>query len=225
MGSSTAVPKGGDESETAAGAATPSMTAPVLRPQAAFWTSPAVLLLERLGTDGVGLTWAAAVERLGRFGPNEPGRPPRWLGAVASLRRVVSPLVVILLIASAVLAALRELIDAAVIALLVGLSVGIDLLQAHHRSLRAAERLRRRVEVQATVKRDGSWHDISVRDIVPGDRVRLSAGDIVPADARLISANALLLDEASYTGESLPVERQLSDTVIAVDPAEASNAL
>src|SRR5207302_221565 len=99
------------------------------------------------------------------------------IAIIATLRRIVSPLVIILLIASTVSIFLGELVDAGVIILMVVLSVAVDLFQSH-RSQRAAERLRQIVEVQATVRRDGRWSDVSIREVVPGDLVRLSAGDI-----------------------------------------------
>ena len=42
------------------------------------------------------------------------------------------------------------------------------------------------------------------------------AGDIVPADARIVAATSLHLDEAAFTGESLPVEKQAVDQVTAL---------
>lgn len=45
-------------------------------------------------------------------------------------------------------------------------------------------------------------------ELVPGDVVHLEAGDIVPADIRLVTANAMRVEEAALTGESVPVTKQ-----------------
>src|SRR5262249_12290010 len=49
--------------------------------------------------------------------------------------------------------------------------------------------------------------EIPIRELVPGDLVRLSAGDLVPADVRLISSRDLFVSQAALTGEALPVEK------------------
>ena len=49
--------------------------------------------------------------------------------------------------------------------------------------------------------------DIQLKDIVPGDWVRISAGDLIPGDVQLISSKDLFVSQASLTGESIPVEK------------------
>ncbi|KAK9817909.1 hypothetical protein WJX72_004165 [[Myrmecia] bisecta] len=59
-----------------------------------------------------------------------------------------------------------------------------------------------------TVRRDGSWQKLAVRELVPGDLIQLKGGDVVPADGKLVGDEdhePLTLDESSLTGESLPV--------------------
>jgi P-type Mg2+ transporter len=71
----------------------------------------------------------------------------------------------------------------------------------------AAEKLKAMVSTTATVLRDGMRKELSLKELVPGDIVLLSAGDMVPADLRLLSAKDLFLNQAALTGESLPVEK------------------
>jgi len=61
--------------------------------------------------------------------------------------------------------------------------------------------------VQAKVLRDGEPVCVSAEALVPGDVVLLASGDRVVADARLIEDEALEVDEAALTGESLPVAK------------------
>jgi Mg2+-importing ATPase len=153
-----------------------------------------------------GLASWEAQERLVQYGPNEPSSKRR--SPLAQLMPLLgNPLAIVLLVASGLSALLGQTVDAALIATMVVLSVGINLMQTW-RSQKAAERLRDRVAPTATVMRDGRWQELARREIVPGDLVRLSAGDLVPADARLVEARDLHLHQAALTGESLPVEKE-----------------
>jgi Mg2+-importing ATPase len=122
------------------------------------------------------------------------------------LAQASSPLIVVLLLASAVSAAVGELVNATVIAAMVSLGVALSFFQTH-RSQLATERLRAMVASTAAVLRDGAWTDVPHRELVVGDVIRLNAGDLVPADARLLSERELHVQEAVLTGESVPVEK------------------
>jgi H+-transporting ATPase len=80
-----------------------------------------------------------------------------------------------------------------------------------HKADNAIELLKKRLAPKARVLRDGTWQEIPARDLVPGDVVRVRLGDIVPADVKLMNGDYLLLDESALTGESLPVEKRVSD--------------
>jgi H+-transporting ATPase len=69
--------------------------------------------------------------------------------------------------------------------------------------------------LKARVLRDGKWQEKPAGELVPGDVVRLRLGDIVPADVKLVEGDYLLTDESALTGESLPVEKHLSDVAYA----------
>ncbi len=60
----------------------------------------------------------------------------------------------------------------------------------------------------AKVLRNGIVSEISTKDLVPGDVVILETGAVIPADIRLIEAINLKIQEASLTGESVPVDKQ-----------------
>jgi H+-transporting ATPase len=79
----------------------------------------------------------------------------------------------------------------------------------------AIELLKKRLAPNARVLRDGTWKEIPARELVPGDLVRIRLGDIVPADAKLVRGDYLLSDESALTGESLPVEKHISDIAYA----------
>ena len=164
-------------------------------------------VFELLGSSEKGLTTEEARRQLSKFGPNELTRGRRAGNVLQILLLFANPLVIILLIASFVSALVGEKLNATIIAVMVLLSVALNFIQTF-RSQRAAERLREQVAPTATALRDGEWREVSRREIVPGDVIRLLAGDLVPADARLIQARDLHINQAALTGESLPVEKE-----------------
>jgi H+-transporting ATPase len=84
-----------------------------------------------------------------------------------------------------------------------------------HKADNAIELLKKRLAPKARVLRDGKWSEIPSRELVPGDVVRVRLGDIVPADVKLMKGDYLLADESALTGESLPVEKHISDVAYA----------
>jgi Mg2+-importing ATPase len=153
-----------------------------------------------------GLTTAEAQRRLAVSGPNDP----LAVRAPSALRELTAPfanpLMITLLVASAISAFVGEVTSALIIVLMVMLSAALHVTQTS-RSSRAIARLRGSVAPTATVLRDGTWRELPRRELVPGDLIRLSAGDLVPADARLLHAKDLHVQEAVLTGEALPVEK------------------
>src|SRR5450759_407644 len=168
-----------------------------------------------------GLSRVEAARRLATYGPNEPA-PVRRLSAVVQLFHLfANPLVVILLVASAIAGSLGQQLDALIIVTMVVLGVSINFWQSY-RSQQAAERLRSSVIPTATVLRDGAWVETPLRNVVPGDVFRLSAGDLVPADARLLESRDLSVQQSMLTGESLPADKTAS--AAAPDGATDPNA-
>lgn len=153
-----------------------------------------------------GLTSAQALERLALHGANviRPARPRAAL--LQFLSRFRNPLVLILLVASAISAASGEIVNFFIIAGLVLASVTLDFVQ-EHRANRAAERLRESVSLRARVVRDGKTIEVLARFVVPGDILSLVAGDLVSADAVLLESHSLFVNQAMLTGESYPVEK------------------
>jgi len=146
-----------------------------------------------------GLTSAEAARRLAQYGPNEAVSVRQFSALVQLVQLFANPLVIILLVASAISASLGQRTDALIIITIVLLGVAINFWQTY-RSQRAADRLRASVAPTATVLRDSQWQEVSLRAVVPGDLIRLSAGDLVPADSRLVEARDLSVQQAMLTG-------------------------
>ncbi len=77
---------------------------------------------------------------------------------------------------------------------------------------KALEALKKMASPTAKVLRDGNPQEISSSQLVPGDLVILETGDIIPADLRLVESSNLKVEEASLTGESVPVEKRAQET-------------
>src|SRR5512136_247608 len=153
-----------------------------------------------------GVTSEEAAERLQRYGYNqlEQARPTSF---VRVLWEQLNNFVVLLLIAaSAISALLGEWIDALAILAIVVLNTVLGIIQ-EQRAEQALAALKRLAAPEAHVLRGNRRETIAARDVVPGDVVFLEAGNFVPADVRLLEAVNLRVEEASLTGESLPVQK------------------
>ena len=148
---------------------------------------------------------------MAQFGANEPVQSKRAAAISELLSLFLNPLVIILLVSSVVSFFLGNSTDAVIILVIVLLGIAINFTQTY-RSHRAIEKLREGVSPTATARRDGEWKEISRREVVPGDVVRLSAGDLVPGDGRLLESRDLFVQQAALTGESLPVEKSVTSS-------------
>jgi Mg2+-importing ATPase len=172
-----------------------------------------------------GLDSATVEARLRLYGPNDAAtvkKTPLWLQFLARFR---NPLVIILLIASALSAATGDIASFVVVLTIVTISMTLDFVQ-EVRAQNAVEALRRSVAVQATVRRDGATVSLPIDHLVPGDIVQLIAGDLIPADSRLLESRDLFVNQALLTGEPYPAEKRAGDAASgAENPAGASNAV
>ncbi|MCC9000811.1 MAG: magnesium-translocating P-type ATPase, partial [Candidatus Contendobacter sp.] len=189
-----------------------------------WWLQPLSEPQAESATDATGLSSAEARSRLAQFGPNQfrdHQEQPLWL---QFLSRFKNPLVILLLVASAISALTGEMTNFLIITVMVLFSVTLDFIQ-EHRAGQAAESLRHSVSVRAKVIRDSNPVDVPVIEVVPGDLVVLSAGDMVPADGLVLEASDLFVKQALLTGESYPVEKRPGAlTADATDLQDAANA-
>ena len=191
----------------------------------AWWLKPLSGDGAGLATDAAGLTSAEARSRLAEFGPNVFHDRQQQSLFVQFLSRFKNPLVVLLLVASAISALTGEITNFLIISALVLFSVTLDFVQ-EHRAGKAAESLRQSVSVRATVVRDGKPLETAVTEVVPGDLALLSAGDMIPADGLVLEARDLFVKQALLTGEPYPVEKRPGTlSTGAIDLQDAANAV
>lgn len=158
-----------------------------------------------------GLSSTEAMERLKQCGPNS--LPETRYGLLRLVLRQFSGIFNLLLLgAAAVTFALGEVIDGTLILFFVLLGTALNVYQ-EYKSNAAADKLKSYFVRSITIRRDGKDQEVPVVDIVPGDILNLESGDIVPADAVVLRAHNLLVDETTFTGESIPVPKQAADSL------------
>ncbi len=153
-----------------------------------------------------GLTQQEAQERLRKFGANELTESPRPGFFALLWDQFNNYLVIILIIAALVSLALGEYVDSIAIMFIVVLNAVVGVIQ-ESKAEQALAALKKMSAPNAQVIRDGHQVTIPGREIVGGDIVLMEAGNFVPADLRLVESVNLKIEEASLTGESVPVEK------------------
>ncbi len=155
-----------------------------------------------------GLSRTDAAARLARFGPNRltvrRGRTP----LERFLLQFHNVLIYVLVGAAVVTAALGHWVDTGVIIGVVLINAIVGFIQ-EGKAERALEAIRNVLSLKAVALRDAHAMTVPASDLVPGDVVLVQSGDRLPADLRLLAVKNLRIDEASLTGESVPVDKRL----------------
>jgi P-type Ca2+ transporter type 2C len=173
------------------------------------YQSPVIEVLDSLGVRSEqGLDEAETVNRAKQFGPNtiqqkKPISPWKIL-----LEQFQDFLIIILLVAAVVSILLGERTDGILILAIVAAVAVVGFLN-EYKAEKTIDALKKLVALKAKVRRSGEIVEIDASSLVPGDIVLLEEGQKVPADIRLLEAIALQADEASLTGESQPIYKQI----------------
>ncbi|WP_347103674.1 cation-translocating P-type ATPase [Streptococcus thermophilus] len=183
--------------------------------KALFYTQGVEEVLKSLDTSVDGLSTAQAKERLDAYGYNELDEGEKR-SLLSKFIDQFKDLMIIILLVVAALSIITEgrhgLTDACIIFAVVVLNAAFGVYQEGQAEA-AIEALKNMSSPMARVRRDGNVVEIDSRELVPGDIVLLEAGDVVPADMRLIEAASLKIEESALTGESVPVEKDITETV------------
>ncbi len=186
-------------------------------------TQDAATVMKQLQVTIEGLSKNEAQRRLAEYGPNtlEEAKGPNALSMFLSQFKEA---LVIILIFAAIISFLVNVyagmitglfeppIDAIVIMIIVIINAILGFTQ-EYRAEKSIEALQQMAAPQAHVLRDGEPVDIPAIEVVPGEILRLEMGDRLPADARLIESHNIYTDEASLTGESMPVKKE-AETIL-----------
>ena len=189
-----------------------------------FWSFAKEDIFNLLSTDGNGLSSREATDRLANYGHNTIKSKKHTPAVLFFLSQFKSPITILLIIAALLSAGLNDLTDAIIILIIVLLSSSLSFWQEYS-AANAVEELLKLVRLNCTVQRDGKKQEVPLESIVPGDLVYLTAGGIIPGDSLIIDAQDLFVDEAAFTGETYPVEKQTGIVDAATPLNKRSNTL
>ena len=169
-------------------------------------------IIEKLNADKEkGLSNSEVEEKRKKYGYNELKEGKKKSTFIKFLEQFKDFMIIILIIAAIISGIVGyiqgEGITDSIIIMIVVISNAIIGVMQENKAEKSLEALKKLSSYSAKVLRNGHIDVIASRDLVPGDIVVLETGDYVPADIRLIEAVNLKAQEASLTGESVPVEK------------------
>ncbi len=186
-------------------------TAPPAEAKDDLKSIPVAEVEKRLDATPDGLSQAEAKKRLEKYGPNEI-EEKKTNPLLKFLSYFWGPIPWMIEVAVILSGVVRHWPDFFIILLLLVANATISFWEERQAG-NAIEALKAKLAVKARVRRDGKWITPPVRELVPGDVIRLRLGDIVPADARLLEGDEVSVDQAALTGESLPASKNSGDAI------------
>ncbi len=189
-----------------------------------FWHFSKEEAITQLATAKTGLSEEDASKRIKEFGPNTIKSNANASVIILFLSQFKSPVTLLLIIAALLSAGLGDVADTSIILAIVLISSFLGFWQERG-AANAVRELLKLVQLHCDVLRDGKKKEITVEEVVPGDVILLSAGDIIPGDSLIIESQELFTDEAAFTGETYPVEKNAGVLPANTPLAKRSNTL
>jgi len=174
-------------------------------------TEEALLVLE---SSPEGLLNEEVLKRLDKYGPNILEEKNRVTPFKVLVRQFANVIVWVLAAAAIIALLAGEVINFWAIIGIILFVIIMGFLQ-EYRAEKSMEALKKFVQPLTRVRRGGALKEIPSQDVVPGDILVLESGDVVPADALVFEMIGLQVEEATLTGESVPVSKEKDDTIFA----------
>jgi Mg2+-importing ATPase len=189
-----------------------------------FWNLPTEKLLEQLHSSPQGLTTPESQKRLIQYGANSLKQKRKSHTFSLLLNQFKSPIILILMGAAILSSFLGDTINSLIILAIVLFSGLLGFWQERG-AADAIAKLLAMVEVKARILRDGKLKDIPLDEVVPGDIVQVSAGDNIPGDCLILESQTLSIDEATLTGETYPVAKNVGVLPTETGLSQRTNSL
>jgi len=189
-----------------------------------FWHLSATEAADGLNCSGNGLSGSEAAQRINTYGPNTIKSGGRSSGFFLFLSQFKSPVTIMLIVAALLSAGLGDVADTVIILVIVLISSLLGFWQERGAANAVAELLKM-VSLHCSILRDGKAQELPLDVVVPGDIVLLSAGNVIPADSLILESQELFVDEAAFTGETYPVEKNAGILPAKTPLAKRTNTL
>jgi len=178
----------------------------------------------RLNCSDQGLSAGEARSRLAKYGRNTIRKNTVNSAYRLFFSQFKSPVTLLLIVAALLSAGLGDVADTVIILIIVLISSCLGFWQERG-AANAVSALLKLVRLHCDVLRDGAKKTIPAEEAVPGDIVILTAGDIIPGDSLILTSQQLFTDEATFTGETYPVEKNAGVLPLDTSLANRSNTL
>ncbi len=189
-----------------------------------FWNLKQADAFKNLSCVEKGLSGSEAESRLKQYGYNTFKARSKSSSVILFLSQFKSPITILLIAAALLSMGLGDFTDAIIILVIILISSILGFWQEKG-AANAVNELLKLVQIRCRIIRDGKEVELPVDNAVPGDVVILSAGDVIPGDSLLLESQELFTDEAAFTGETFPVEKNAGIVPADAPLSKRSNSL
>lgn len=166
-------------------------------------------VINQFNTDSKnGLSTNEAEKRLKNYGANELAKEAKvspWSIFIDQFKNII---VLLLIVAAGIAFIIGDMVEGFAVLAVIILNALFGFF-TEYKAERSVQALKKMVTTQAKVIREGSLTKIEASSVVPGDLLVVEEGDRITADGRLIEADNLAVEEATLTGESEAVSKDI----------------
>jgi len=189
-----------------------------------FWNLEEDEAFKELSSSENGLSGDEAGARLKQYGLNAFRARSRSSSLILFLLQFKNPITVLLIAAALLSMGLGDFTDAVIILFIILITSILGFWQEKG-AANAITELLKMVQIKCSIVRDGNENEMPVEQVVPGDIIVLNAGDVIPGDSLLLESKELFIDEAAFTGETFPVEKNSGIVPADAPLAKRTNSL